>query len=88
MHAVISTGADDLRQHYQGAELTSVLDAYMDGLRSAWILGIACAGAAFLASFGLKYRTIIPSPSLKDGPEQSSEGSLGESKGNDTRDNI
>ncbi|RDL40133.1 Uncharacterized protein BP5553_00112 [Venustampulla echinocandica] len=55
---VIAIGADDLRAHFAGAQLADVLDAYMVGLRAAWVLGIACAGAAFLSSFGSKVRSM------------------------------
>lgn len=70
---ILSVGADDLRAHFSNYELIEVLNAYMVGLRAAWILGIACAGAAFVASFGSKYRNIMAPrvPALDS--EQSSE---------------
>ncbi|KAJ5139220.1 cytochrome P450 oxidoreductase [Penicillium bovifimosum] len=55
---VISEGADDLRSHFSGTQLRDIQDAYMSGLRATWVLGIACAGAAFLSSFGSKMRNI------------------------------
>ncbi|RJE20953.1 hypothetical protein PHISCL_06717 [Aspergillus sclerotialis] len=55
---IISVGADDLRAHFFGTQLRDILDAYMAGLRATWILGIACAGAALLSSFGSKVRNM------------------------------
>lgn len=55
---IITIGADDLHAHFTGAQLRDVLDGYMVGLRAAWILGIACAGAAFFCSFGSKVRSM------------------------------
>jgi ATP-dependent protease ClpP protease subunit len=78
MGEVISIGADDLRHHFQGSDLFQVLEAYMGGLKSVWILGIACAVAAFLASFGSSYRSIMPSGSVLKEPEQSAGSAPGE----------
>lgn len=55
---IISVGADDLRSHFSGIQLRDILDAYMFGLKATWILGIACACAAFLTSFGTKVHNI------------------------------
>lgn len=58
---IIAIGADDLRAHFAGSQLRDVLDAYMAGLRAAWVLGIVCAAAAFLSSFGSKVRSTMAS---------------------------
>jgi hypothetical protein len=55
---IISVGANDLHSHFSGSQLRDILDAYMVGLRATWILGIACAGAAFLSSFGSTVRNM------------------------------
>ncbi|CAG8952970.1 hypothetical protein HYFRA_00003160 [Hymenoscyphus fraxineus] len=59
---IIAVGADDLRAHFDGAQLGDVLDAYLVGLKASWLLGVACAGAAFLTTFGLKIRSIKAPP--------------------------
>jgi len=62
---VINVGADDLRSVFDGAELEVIKQAYLYGLRSAWILGTVCAGAAFIVSFLTRVRSIKAPPKGK-----------------------
>lgn len=45
---VIAIGATELRKFYQGAELQGIVDSYMDGVKVAFILCIALAGASVI----------------------------------------
>ncbi|KAJ8113163.1 hypothetical protein ONZ43_g5218 [Nemania bipapillata] len=63
---VVAVGADQLRAVFSGAQLKDVLDAYIIGLRDAWILGVVTAGLAFLSSFLTGFR------SIKQGAQQKS----------------
>lgn len=45
---VISTGATDLRRTFSRTQLPGIIRAYMQGLKQAYILGIALAGFAVL----------------------------------------
>jgi hypothetical protein len=45
---VLATGATDLRQAFTVAQLPGILEAYMNGLHSAFALSIASGGVAFL----------------------------------------
>ncbi|USP74923.1 MFS general substrate transporter [Curvularia clavata] len=56
---ILSVGADDLKSHFLAHELSDVFKAYLLGLRTTWILGIACASAAFIVTFGSRYRNIL-----------------------------
>lgn len=47
---IITIGATELRDSFSGKDLAMVLDAYMHGLRIAWVIGIASAGLAFIIS--------------------------------------
>ncbi|CAI7619560.1 unnamed protein product [Penicillium glandicola] len=47
---VVSVGATEIHKIYSGPALTAVLEAYMSGFRTAWILCIAAAGLAFVIS--------------------------------------
>ncbi|MCJ1439371.1 hypothetical protein MMC27_008763 [Xylographa pallens] len=55
---VLNTGASDIRVVFAGQQLEGVLASYMIGLRSAFALGIACAVAATVTSWGPKVRSI------------------------------
>ena len=45
---VLAAGATDLRQVFTAAQLPGILEAYVQGLHSAFALSIASGGAAFL----------------------------------------
>lgn len=47
---VVSVGATEIHKIYSGPALTAVLEAYMSGFRTAWIICIAAAGLAFVIS--------------------------------------
>lgn len=48
---VFTTGPFDLQNHFSGAELRGIREAYIVGLRGAWAMGIALFCVAFLAAF-------------------------------------
>lgn len=47
---VVATGATELRSTFPAKDLPGLIRAFMEGLKDAYILGIALAGVAFLAS--------------------------------------
>ena len=47
---VLQTGASDIQQTFRGEQLDDVLNAYMEGLRGIFILGLALACAAVASS--------------------------------------
>lgn len=53
-----SSGATSLRDSVSPDKLDLVLEAYNDSMKSIWYLGLALAGAAFLASLGLEWRSV------------------------------
>ncbi|KAK8192777.1 DNA repair protein RAD50 [Phyllosticta capitalensis] len=55
---VVGTGATDIRRVFHGAELDAVLNAYMEGIRTAIILSIAVAGVATLVSPLVPWKSI------------------------------
>jgi len=52
---VFKVGAYDLQNHFSGAELHGIRQAYIVSLRGAWAMGIALFGMAFLAAFLAKW---------------------------------
>jgi hypothetical protein len=46
---VLATGATEIRTTFSGAELHGVLESYLDGLYTVFILAIAIAGLSFFA---------------------------------------
>jgi MFS transporter, DHA2 family, glioxin efflux transporter len=48
---VVLTGATDLRQVFSPDQLPGIIRSYMDGLKKAYIIGIAMAALMFLAAF-------------------------------------
>ncbi|KAE8143181.1 major facilitator superfamily domain-containing protein [Aspergillus pseudotamarii] len=89
---IISVGADDLRSHFSGTQLRDILDAYLTGLRAAWILGLACAGVAFLSSFGAKVRNMRqPAHSVVTEDHKGADGEIqiaGSTEGKSQKDGI
>jgi MFS transporter, DHA2 family, glioxin efflux transporter len=60
---VVATGATDLRKVFASSgQLPGVILAYLDGLKDAFILGIALAGAAFVVSviYGVINYHVLP----------------------------
>ena len=54
----LSTGASELARVFDAADLPVVLDAYMGGLKDAFIIATALAGAAAVASFFVGWRSL------------------------------
>lgn len=52
-HQVVATGATELRGTFTDSQLPGIIRSYMDGLKDAYILAIALAGAAVLVSIGM-----------------------------------
>lgn len=52
---VFNVGAYDLQNHFSGAELYGIRQAYIVGLHGAWAMGIALFGMAFLSAFLAKW---------------------------------
>lgn len=55
---VVATGVTELRTVFVGNQITGVLLAYMEGIRAAFVVGIAMAGMAFLISLLSKWNRI------------------------------
>ncbi|KAF1829262.1 MFS gliotoxin efflux transporter glia [Decorospora gaudefroyi] len=59
---VIITGASELRAVFTAEQLPGVLQAYMDGLKAAFAVGIGMAGMAFIASFLSPWKRLYVKP--------------------------
>lgn len=46
--SVVSTGATDLRSVFSADQVPGILVAYMNGLKSAFAIGLASTGVAFI----------------------------------------
>jgi hypothetical protein len=55
---VVATGATDLRKVFTAAQLPGILQAYMDGLKVAFILAIALGGFCCIISFFPKWKSL------------------------------
>lgn len=56
---VLAAGATGLRQAFPNSkDLITVVNAYMIGLKDAWIWSIAMSGAAFLVAFVAEWKSI------------------------------
>ncbi|KAF5878445.1 putative mfs gliotoxin efflux transporter protein [Botrytis fragariae] len=55
---VVSVGATELRKHFTAEQLPGILRSYMDGLKKAYVIGIAMAAMMFLVSFGNKWHNL------------------------------
>ncbi|KAH2597161.1 hypothetical protein KXW34_001734 [Aspergillus fumigatus] len=55
---VTSTGATELQSEFHGHELQVILEAYVAGLKDAFIVAIVLAGIATLLSFGSGWRSV------------------------------
>ncbi|KAJ8106107.1 hypothetical protein ONZ43_g7175 [Nemania bipapillata] len=60
---VLALGPYDLGSHYSGATLHGIRQAYVEGLRGSWALGIGLWGVAFFCAFLSKWPGhMIPAP--------------------------
>lgn len=48
---VLNTGASSIATRFEPGDVPGIIESYMVGLKAAWILGIALAAAAAVASF-------------------------------------
>ncbi|KAM3484121.1 hypothetical protein MY8738_002560 [Beauveria namnaoensis] len=56
---VLAAGTTSLHDAFPDpADLSTVVNAYMKGIRAAWIWGIILSGLAFLIAFGAEWRSI------------------------------
>ncbi|KAI1851283.1 hypothetical protein JX265_012304 [Neoarthrinium moseri] len=56
---VLTAGAGSLRQAFPDPDdLSTVVGAYMNGLRAAWIWSIALSGIAFIISLGAEWKSV------------------------------
>ncbi|KAI0912697.1 putative MFS transporter [Ustulina deusta] len=56
---VLGVGANDLRQAFPNpADLNAVVNAYVRGLKAAWIWGIALSGLAVIVSLGAEWKSV------------------------------
>ncbi|KAK0618492.1 major facilitator superfamily domain-containing protein [Bombardia bombarda] len=70
---VVAVGAENLRASFAGDQLADVMDAYVVGLRDAWILGTVCAGMSFLSAFIARFQS-LKQAGEKEAAPVSSEG--------------
>lgn len=65
----INSGASEIKQVLEGLgrvdALDAVLEAYMTGLRNTYYISVACAGAAFLCTLGLQWKSVKHGPDGK-----------------------
>jgi hypothetical protein len=71
--AVISAGAGNLEEAFQGATLRGIRQAYNVGLRGAWALIIALFCVSFFCAFIPKWPGRIVSDATKEEEQQGSE---------------
>jgi hypothetical protein len=58
---VLAAGATGLRDVFPDPhDLAIVVNAYMRGLKAAWIWSIALSGLAFLIAFGAEWKSVKP----------------------------
>ncbi|KAE9380903.1 MFS general substrate transporter [Stipitochalara longipes BDJ] len=50
---VVLTGATELRKVFTADEMPGILDAYMEGLKNAFVIGVAMAGMMFIVALGI-----------------------------------
>lgn len=55
---VIATGATELKEVFSAEELEGIIEAYLAGLKVAFIIAIATAAAAFVAAFTGRWETL------------------------------
>lgn len=59
---VIATGASELRSTFTSDVLPGVVQAYMDGLKAVFAVGVGLVGVAFLASFLVPWKRLFGKP--------------------------
>lgn len=55
---VIATGATELRQVFDPSQVEGIIEAYMEGLRTPFIISIACAGVAVILAAAPRWERI------------------------------
>lgn len=55
---IIATGADALRETFEGEQLQAVLAAYMDGLKVTFAIALATAAAGFVVAFTPRWESL------------------------------
>jgi MFS transporter, DHA2 family, glioxin efflux transporter len=55
---VLLTGASELQSVFDADVLPGVLQAYMEGIQAAFIVGIAFCGTAWLCSFAIPMKKL------------------------------
>lgn len=56
---VLGVGANDLRRAFPNPDdLNAVVNAYVRGLKAAWIWGIALSGLAVIVSLGAEWKSV------------------------------
>lgn len=63
---VIGTGATDVRSTFSATDLPFILDAYIDGIKTAFIVAIALACACTVISFGAKWQKLQSAPTASE----------------------
>jgi hypothetical protein len=67
---VLAAGATGLHDAFKPEQLSGVLQAYMLGLKAAWVWSIVLGGMAFICSFFVEWRSIAqkndPHPAAPD----------------------
>jgi MFS transporter, DHA2 family, glioxin efflux transporter len=56
------TGASELRAVFTAEQLPGVIQAYMDGLKAAFAVGVGLVGIAFCASFVNPWKRLYVKP--------------------------
>ncbi|KAI1500607.1 putative MFS transporter [Biscogniauxia marginata] len=76
---VLAIGPYDLERHFTGDDLRGIRQAYVDGLRGAWALGIALWGISFFTVFLAKWPgRMIPDDGGKEKGAAGSDSGEGE----------
>ena len=57
---VLATGASEISQVFQGADLDGILRSYMAGLRVSYAIAIALSCAAAVTALFLRWKSIRP----------------------------
>jgi hypothetical protein len=65
---VLAAGATGLHDVFKPEQLSGVLQAYMLGLKAAWVWSIALGGMAFICSFFVEWRSIAQTKSPRPAP--------------------
>ena len=63
---VIGTGATDVRSTFSATDLPFILDAYVEGIKTAFIVAIVLACACTVISFGAKWQKLQSAPTASE----------------------